>query len=197
MGTGTSTVRARTFSGRRGSQDALELQAFIDVLLAEGVRSYGEIGAREGDTFHAVMSALPKGSRGAALDLPGGLWGKDTTRGNLELAVADLCGKGYVASCLFGDSATAATIRQFKARGPFDAILIDGDHRLPGVTADWRNYRSMARIIAFHDIDGDGQTERGGAKVEVPLLWQSIRDEFRTSEFITPDSHMGIGIVWF
>lgn len=190
--------RPDTFSGRRASQIADELDAFIELLLAEGAESYGEVGAREGDTFHAIMLRLPERSRGVALDLPGGLWGKTTTRGQLEAAVAHLVDRGYRASCLFGDSKAAATRRQFAGRGPYDAILIDGDHTLAGVTADWERYRDLAPVVAFHDIVGTGEAFAStGDQVEVPILWESIKASgLRTAEFVAPGSRMGIGVVW-
>jgi hypothetical protein len=188
--------RAPTFSGRIASQDTRELAQFIDLLRARHVRRYGEIGAREGDTFHAVMTALPKGSVGVALDLPGGAWGKSTTRPKLEKAVADLCRRGYKASALFGDSTTGATFNLFQGRGPYDALLIDGDHRLPGVTADWQRYGPLAPLVAFHDIAGDGQQSRDGLPVEVPLLWRCIRGTRPTClEFVAEGSAMGIGVL--
>jgi hypothetical protein len=188
--------RPPAFSGRLASQDAQELAQFIGLLQSRGVRRYGEIGAREGDTFHAVMLALPKGSVGVALDLPGGAWGKPTTRVKLEKAVADLCKRGYKASALFGDSTTGATFNLFRGRGPYDAILIDGDHRLPGVTSDWQRYGPLAPLVAFHDIAGDGQQSRDGLPVEVPLLWRCIRHERPTClEFVTAGSGMGIGVL--
>lgn len=190
-------MRAQTFSGRQGSQDAEELALFRQLLVEEKVKSYAEIGAREGDTFHAVMRSLPKGSRGIALDYPGAAWGKSTTRSGLERAVADLIKHGYDASCIFGDSRATATITQLRRRGPYDALFIDGDHRLPGVTADWDNYRSMARIIGFHDINGEGQKDKDNNPVQVHLLWQAIKESgARTVQFVTEGSTMGIGVVW-
>lgn len=197
MARNNTAVRPKTFSGRMASQDARELAQFIALLKTERVKSYGEIGSREGDTFHAVMMSLPKGSRGVALDFPGGKWGRSTTRDKLVRTTNDLSGRGYFASCLFGDSTTPATIKQFCGRGPYDAILIDGDHCLAGVTADWTNYRSASRIIAFHDIAGTGQHDQHGNDVEVPLLWQVIKASgLRTVEFVSADSKMGIGVVW-
>jgi len=182
-----------TFSGRKPSQHPDELTAFVEFLREHKVKSYGEIGARDGDTFHHILTALPA-ARGVALDLPGGLWGNPRTRVNLERAVADI---GPRASCLFGDSKTAATVRLFQGRGPYDALLIDGDHTLEGVTADWRNYRSMARIVAFHDIVGVGQREKqGGRPVEVPTFWRVLKSQgYNTVEFVAPGSLMGIGCV--
>jgi hypothetical protein len=82
--------------------------------------------------------------------------------------------------------------------GPYDAILIDGDHTYEGVRKDWQAYGGMARIVAFHDIVGTGQKENvTGRVVEVPILWQEIRDsgKYKTVEFVAPRSKMGIGVV--
>lgn len=186
----------KTFSGRRPSQDESELRGFIQLLRDRGVTRYLEIGARHGDTFHEVMASLPAGSVGVAVDLPGALWGVEKSRNALNAVVSDLNSKGYKASALFGDSQTEATRRLVAGRGPFDAILIDGDHTLPGVTADWRNYGGMAPIVAFHDIVGTGQAEKvEGNPVEVPILWEQLLADHETVEFVSPGSTMGIGAV--
>lgn len=188
----------KTFSGRRASQDEFELRSFIALLLEHGVTRYAEIGAREGDTFHEVMSSLPAGAAGVACDLPGGLWGKSTTGRKLQAAVSDLGRLGYKASTLLGDSTDADVIRGVAALGPFDAILIDGDHTYAGVKADWENYRAFAPIVAFHDIVGTGQIEKvHGRQVEVPALWAEIKAAgYLTTEFVAPGSAMGIGVVF-
>lgn len=187
----------KTFSGRSPSQMEGELRALIALMQLRGVTRYCEIGARDGDTFHEVMCSLPPKSIGVAVDLPGALWGKKSTRANLERAVADLVKRGYRASCLFGDSQTEATRALVRGRGPYDAILIDGDHTFEGVSADWRNYRDMAPLVAFHDIVGDGQREKvHGRPVEVPRLWGAIKASgLRWLEFVEPGSKMGIGTV--
>ena len=186
-----------TFSGRKASQDEGELRGFISLLQERGVKSYCEVGARHGDTFHEVMIGLPVGSVGVAVDLPGGLWGTERSRPHLERVIADLCARGYKASCIFGDSQTDATKRLIIGRGPYDAILLDGDHTLKGVTRDWQLYGDMAPIVAFHDITGTGQAEKvHGSPVEVPILWDAIvRSGESVREFVTPGSHMGIGAV--
>lgn len=186
----------KTFSGRRPSQDESELRGFIQLLRDRGVTRYLEIGARHGDTFHEVMTSLPTGSVGVAVDLPGGLWGTEKSRNSLKAVVTDLKAKGYQASFVFGNSQTEATRKLIAGRGPFDAILIDGDHTLPGVMADWRNYGGMAPIVAFHDIVGTGQAEKvEGNPVEVPILWERIKAAHEVVEFVTSGSRMGIGVV--
>ena len=166
------------------------------MLRERGVTRYLEIGARHGDTFHEVMTSLPTGSVGVAVDLPGGLWGTEKSRNSLKAVVTDLKAKGYQASVVFGNSQTEATRKLVAGRGQFDAILIDGDHTLPGVTADWRNYGGMAPIVAFHDIVGTGQAEKvEGNPVEVPILWERIKAAHEVVEFVSPGSTMGIGVV--
>lgn len=186
-----------TRSGRNPSQNEYELRSFIRLLQGAMVRRYLEIGARHGDSFHEVMLGLPVGSVGVAVDLPGGLWGTTKSRRSLEEAVADLCSRGYKASCLFGNSQEAATRRIVCTRGPYDAILIDGDHTLAGVTRDWESYGHMARIVAFHDIVGSGCAEKvHGNPVEVPIFWDSVkRGPGQFQEFVDVGSRMGIGVV--
>lgn len=186
-----------TRSGRAPSQNEYELRSFIALLQEQGVTRYLEIGARHGDTFHEVMLSLPVGSFGLALDLPGGLWGTKKSKAPLQDAANDLRRKGYQAEILFADSHKVSTRKAVLGYGPFDAILIDGDHTLAGVARDWRLYRSLARMIAFHDIVGTGQIEKvRGKPVEVPLLWANLREQYRHVEFIEEGSKMGIGVVW-
>lgn len=186
----------QTFSGRRPSQNEAEIRGFINLLCERGVRRYLEIGARHGDTFHHVVTHLPEGSNGVAVDLPGGLWGTEKSRDQLKRAVRDLQCLGYKASYLFGDSQAEATRKLIVGRGPFDAILIDGDHTLAGVTRDWNLYGKLAPIVAFHDIVGTGQAEKvNGNPVEVPILWDSLKREHETLEFVAEGSAMGIGVV--
>lgn len=185
------------FSGRKPSQIEYELRSLIDLFREEGVTSYLEVGAREGDTFVEVMESLPPGSKGVAVDLPGGLWGKTTTKEKLNRAVEHLQGKGYQVSCLFGDSHTEAIRKLVKGRGPYDAVLIDGDHTLAGVTRDFDNYHRMARLVAFHDIVGRGMREKvSNQEVEVPIFWQSVKGRHEHREFVDAGSKMGIGVLW-
>lgn len=183
-----------TFSGQRALQDREEFAWFLQFVRTAGVQRYGEIGARSGDTFHAVMNAIEKRPAvGVAVDLP-----NSPNREHLEKAVADLCERGHSASVMYGDSTKPATVSQFRGRGPFDLIFIDGHHALEYVTSDWQNYGRLAPIIAFHDIAGTGERNSDGTPVEVPALWKSIkaRGQYCTVERIAKGSRMGIGVVW-
>lgn len=185
-----------TFSGRKPSQNEFELCSFIKYLQDCGVRKYLEIGSRHGDTFHEIMLSLPEGSYGLAVDLPGALWGKKSSGDYLQNAAADLRTRGYLIDVIIGDSTAAKIVERVKSKGPFDAALIDGDHTYKGVKTDWENYRSVAPLIAFHDIVGAGQCEKVFHNpVEVPRLWKEIRSKHEnTVEFVDEGSIMGIGL---
>lgn len=197
-----------TFSGRNASQNEYELRSFITELRARNVHRYLEIGARHGDTFHEVMTSLPRGSIGVAVDFPGALWGINSSKRSLEKVVNDLNQRGYKTFALFGDSKSKETIDAVKRLGcldrdggegswHFDAALIDGDHTYDGVVADWENYAGCAPAIAFHDIVGADQFEKvTNRMVEVPKLWAQLKQQHAHIEFIANDSKMGIGLLW-
>jgi predicted O-methyltransferase YrrM len=188
----------KTLSGWRASQDADELQRLIDLFVVSGVRSYLEIGARHGDTFYQVVRCLPGGARAVAVDLPGGAWGTSTSAAPLELAVGKLRTYGYDAQMILGDSTSQEIIDQVRGFGPFDAVLIDGDHRYEGVAADWRNYGELGRMVAFHDIAGEGQLQKTSRlPVEVPRLWRELKAQgLRVEEIVSSGSTMGIGVIY-
>lgn len=186
-----------TFSGRNPSQNEFELTSFIRLLQDRAVRRYLEIGARHGDTFYEVMRGLPKGSFGLAVDLPGGLWGTNKSEPVIKKVISALSDQGYAVELLFGDSTGRDVVEKISSYAPFDAILIDGDHTLAGVTKDWCNYRTLAPMVAFHDIVGTGQKEKVSEQpVEVPVLWNNIKELLPTVEFIDEGSRMGIGVVF-
>lgn len=199
--------RPETFSGRIASQRTEELDGFIGELTRSGARSYLEIGARHGDTFHSVMSSLPVGSVGVAVDLPGGAWGVDSSRSALNRAVDDLKAKGYRVAAVYGDSTSDIVTKEvlglmaaFGVVG-FDAALIDGDHRYEGVKSDWEIWGPLARVVAFHDIAGEGVFQRTqGYSVEVPRLWSELKATLPASvakvEYVGEgEPLMGIGVL--
>jgi predicted O-methyltransferase YrrM len=183
-----------TFSGQKPAQRTDELAQFIRILRREGVKSYLEIGSRNGDSFHDIGLGLLPGSRLVSIDLPEGPWGESQSAKNLQKAVDDLNLVGRSASVIFGDSRDPRIIEQVSKEAPFDAIFIDGDHSLEGVVLDWINYRNFSNLIAFHDIaPGHKAIKRG---IRVQLLWKELKDKYRCVEIRGREQGMGIGVLY-
>lgn len=170
-----------------------ELEELIAIFAAENVRSYLEIGCKYGGSLWKIGKALPKGSRIVAVDL---MLYPDIA-GPLKKAADDLT--GIDVRLIKGNSADPAIIKQVQDLGPFDACLIDGDHELAGVTSDWRNYGSLCRVVAFHDINWyrpEGHPQARKYPIHVPQLWNEIKKEFRHVEIKRDKQDNGIGVLW-
>lgn len=185
-----------TRSGRRASQQEVELRRLQAVFQEAGVTRYLEIGTRHGDTFYEIVTGLPKGAKAVAVDYPGANWGQGSSRDSMVDCAQALISLGYDITLIFGDSTNPSTIKEIHRHDPFDAVFIDGDHTYEGVRQDWLNYGD-APIVAFHDIDGVG-IKKGDLTVEVPRLWNEIKGDYRHEVVIdrADDRRMGIGIIY-
>lgn len=188
--------RLMTHSGQDSAQEAAELAWFLDLLRREGVRRYLEIGALYGDTFWEIANGLPIGARAVALDKPSAPWGKPGTEGYLARCVGDLRAFGRDCHLILGDSADPAIVDQASRLGPYDAVLIDGDHSFDGCWRDWLAYGPMARIVAFHDIAWERGRNWIGSRIEVPDLWAGLKGRYRTEEKIVRWGDCGIGVLF-
>jgi cephalosporin hydroxylase len=181
------------------AQDEAEISAFCDILRNEGVTSYLEIGSKFGGSLWRAANSLPAGSRIVSVDLPAGTKAWKQSEASLKACHAALRAKGYDTHAIWGSSFDAETIEQVRALGPFDACLIDGDHRMPGVTQDFANYGPMARIVAFHDLAWKRAPDWVGTRIDVPEFWASIKGDYeRTEEIILcpTGKNNGIGVLW-
>ncbi len=175
-------------------QDHGELEWFIRLLQDRKVRSYLEIGSRWGGSFWRVAKGLPKGSTVVAVDLPPATM----TAPSLKACVKELFADGYNAHALFLDSHDLATVKKVMKFAPFDACLIDGDHSLAGVRADWENYNWLCDIVAFHDINWKRAPDWQGQRIEVPEFWAELKDRFKHDQCcLDPkNKNNGIGVVF-
>jgi hypothetical protein len=202
-----------TLSGIRSGQHDEELEPFIGLLRAHGVRSYLEIGARQGDTFARVLEGLAAGPariqvRGVAVDLPGGPWGVTSSEGPLHNCIQVLCARGFDAQMVLGDVAKPSVVETIRKLAPFDAIFIDADHRYESVQRDFLAFNDLAPIVAFHDI-ASGGVQHHGMTADVERFWRELRKHVaelhaggasRGAEFFEfvhkhPTRPMGIGVI--
>lgn len=161
-----------------------EVVRFAVLLREKGVKRYLEIGSRHGDTFDLVMQALGPDATGVAVDWPAADGYDEQSLPNLEANVAK-----HNASLIVGDSRSLDVIEMVTAKGPYDAILIDGDHSYDGAMADWRSYGPLAPIVAFHDIVNVSQD------VAVPRVWEELSAGREVEEIVAPGSIMGFGVI--
>lgn len=181
-----------TFSGQRGAQVESELRSYISLMIKFGVRSYLEVGCKNGDTFYEIMTSLPPGSVGVALDI-----GQRKHRDRLTRAVDELKRIGYSVQLILGDSRREAIVAQAALFAPFDMVFIDGDHSYKTAKSDWENYGPMGKMVGFHDIHGpEDWKEKGLAVMEVPKLWREIIESGRPFvEFFDEEEQVGIGVL--
>lgn len=183
-------------------QDRDEFDVFCRLMASEKVRSYLEIGSFSGGSIELAVNVLPKGSRIVSVDKP---W-KSSKEYKLRQLLLRLKQSGYDTHLIIGDSTHSKTIAAARALGPYDAVFIDGDHRLETVTRDWENYGPMGRIIGFHDIARDIMVDPwGGGPHQVASFWKQLdKKKYRHEEIISERTRArtdmkavyGIGVVW-
>ena len=179
-------------------QRPYELERLGRVAVAENVRSYLEIGLFSGLTFRYLGGLLPQGSRIVGVDLPHPNHLAKRSE-FLRLAERALSDRGYDVHIVLGDSTDPKIVEQVRALGPYDLVLIDGDHTMRVARADWENYGSMSQIIAFHDIDADNHPTRtpdNRLNIQVQKLWRELKTEHRHVEYIGKQPGAGIGVLW-
>lgn len=168
-----------------GQQNAYEILRLMQI--TRGAKAILEVGSCFGQTLRLLSMVCRDGARIRSVDLGVGvenMAGLDTGS-VLRGAINDLREQGFDAEVLFGDSKSLEASAFAAAGGPYDLVLIDGDHSYEGAKADWERYGPMGRMVAFHDIAHPGHG--------VGRLWGEIRPEHRTLEFV--HSQMGIGVV--
>jgi predicted O-methyltransferase YrrM len=175
-----------------------ELVDFIDLLRHNRVTRYLEIGAKFGGSLWRIGNALPLNSRVVAVDLPGGTDEWSTSEQSLTACVTALRDIGQDAHIVWGDSADEKIVEVVRALGPFDVMLIDGNHTLSGIRRDWANYAPMARIVAFHDIAWRNEPRDRGYLIDAPAVWAELKPHFRHVEIKRDPTGRdnGIGVLW-
>lgn len=184
-------------SGREAGQLKAELDWLCGWLRLEKVRTYLEVGARNGDTVWYVAQHLPANSRIVAVDWPAQVGGHKRSEKFLSSAIDSLRIAGFDAHVIYGDSHSAATKSKVWALGPFDCGLIDGDHAIAGVAQDWDDYGPLCRMMALHDINWKRGPGWAGDVIGVPEFWQRVKGAHeRHAEIAMAPDDCGIGLIW-
>lgn len=172
-------------------QDQRELDEFIALVKAEGIRSYLEIGSKFGGSLWAVANAMPAGSFVCSVDLE--------AAASLRECISALRLRLYRVELIKGNSTDPAVINAVRALAPFDLCLIDANHTEAFVRLDWANYGILAKVVAFHDIAWhQGDRPAKPWKIEVPKVWNEIKNGFRFREIrlCATGRDNGIGVLW-
>lgn len=163
--------RGSTGSGLRFTQFPNQ---FAPYLVAAGrlrVRSYLEIGVDHGGTFlitTAYLSRLAPLDRAAAVD-------------RFEVpALRSRVAPAATTDVLRADSTSRRVADYVAERGPFDLVLIDGDHSEEGVRRDLELVRPHARAIALHDIVG---ANTPGVRAVWDWIRTDLADAYELHEF--------------
>jgi len=116
----------------------------------------------------------------------------------LQQCVSTLKQRGHDMHLIIGDSTAPNIVAQAKALGPYDACFIDANHTEPYIRQDFRNYSAMSKIVAFHDIGffREGGMPPGKKPIEVPKVWNEIKNNFRHVEIKRDKRDNGIGVLW-
>ena len=179
-------------------QDAVEFNRFLTFIREQQVRSYLEIGSKNGGSFWRISNALPRGSKVVSVDLPHGDTSFKETEQHLKACVDELVRRGYKATLVIGDSTDEKIVERVRKMSPFDLIFIDANHTETYVWRDWENYGPMGKLVAFHDIGHIMLPHKPTNKlpIEVGKVWKQLRREHEHLEIRNCAASNGIGILW-
>jgi predicted O-methyltransferase YrrM len=92
---------------------------------------------------------------------------------------------------IFGDSTSESVLKAVRDLGPFDAVLIDGNHSYEYVKKDYENYKEMIKkggIITFHDCLLEGN------RYGTPRVLREMNDI--DINYITHSKEVGIAYIY-
>lgn len=181
-------------------QDPREFEDFLKLIRLHGVRSYLEIGSKNGGSLWRVATkAMSPKSKVVSVDLPFGDRSFKESVPHLEACIEELKHLGYESHLFLADSTDEKTVQAVRALSPFDLCLIDANHTEPYVRKDWANYGPMAKMVAFHDIGWIARPPDENSKklpIEVPKVWGELKRQFKHVEIKYCARDNGIGVLW-
>jgi cephalosporin hydroxylase len=177
-------------------QQHSEIAGLLKILRRNPPRYVCEIGTASGGTLFLLAQVCAPGALLLSVDLTLSperslIYGRFATR------------KGRIIS-IRGDSHNPAIVERVRSLlhgQSLDLLFIDGGHTYDAVKADFTLYSPLVRIgglIVFHDIVRDIGTRYGKPTDHytggVPVFWNEIKAQHRTSELIEDPEQDGYGI---
>ena len=172
-------------------QHPAEMEWLMDLFTQKAPRRILEVGSYFGGTLKQWIRRAPDGAVVVSVDLYNLPYADNRAR------YAEWAAGRVEVHAIAGNSHAPETVAAAAAFGPFDWIMIDGDHREPAVRADWKAYRALAApgaVILFHDILDNRQAH---PEIQVAPVWAEIKQQYRTAELIDGNGEWGgVGAVF-
>jgi predicted O-methyltransferase YrrM len=180
--------------GSGASQTESEILPMLAFAAQRRPRTVVEIGTQAGGTTFLLGRLLPDVSLLVGVDL----------RVRNALRLRAFARAGLEQRFISGNSNEGGTrdlLVQALGGASIDLLFIDGDHSFRGAAHDFRAYRTLVApggLIAFHDIVPDSTLRSGQDSLawvgEVPVLWDLLREQYRSHEFVDSWEQDGRGI---
>lgn len=156
------------------------------------VRSYLEIGTRDGGSLEVVLANARQLSDVVCCDTWGSQFGGSGRGNHAHIHVLmDSIGYDGRRTFLDGDSKVTVPTLLPHLAGTFDLALVDGDHSYAGGMADLVNVWPLLRpggALVFHDIRHPAHADLAACFADF------VNKHTRSHEIITDD--YGLGIAW-
>lgn len=164
-------------------------QVLAEHCVSNAVRSYLEIGTRDGDSLKVVAQNAKQLERVTVCDM----WGNDyggSGRGSHDHIDRMLGDLGYTCAVEYHDGDSRDTVPGIA--GQFDLVLVDGDHSVEGALIDLLNtWPKVAKggALVFHDITHPSHMEL----LDVFLMFAKV---VRPDGYRTVLEPYGVGVIY-
>lgn len=183
----------------RPMQDREEITELVELISQRRPTSLLEIGTANGGSLFLFCRACNPAATIVSIDLPGGINGGGFPKWKTQL-YKKFAGSEQTLNLLRANSHHLTTVENVKRIPPnetYEVIMIDADHSYEGAKKDFELYKNLIKkggILILHDIIEN----RFDPSIEVNLLWNEIRSEYKTHEIVSPknNGNMGIGVVY-
>lgn len=175
--------------------DMLTVVEEYSVCTGREIRTYLEVGCREGIALRQLVTTLDTIDTVLAIDWPGQDWGKVGSEVELNKNLDYLRSEFNVDATIYlGDSRDTAAKNFAEELGPWDLCLIDASHVYEDVVSDFNFYAPMSKIVVLHDINHPPESRAYGPT----KLWNELVDSgrYRTRAIIAPGSRKGLGVIF-